>query len=175
MATSNSAKLQEHNFSLRSKRQLRKLRENNDYVYTGDSINPDASLGLFTIRRLQIDDIICTYEGIRITEEEAQQREDNGKSTSHMFSIGDGIVVDGFGYRFGAVMANHHCRPNAALDVIRLDSPEHAPVGILRALQEIPQGAEVVTACNYPDATEAWERCSCSAGIHCSGWIGKKA
>lgn len=164
--------LREDKFSKFSLLQFEQLREKHRYKFIARSDIEQAGQGLFSYDEFKRHEITCVYEGDRITKQELNVREQNEKPTSHAFDIGNGIIVDGYGYSEGGAIANHSCNSNARLAIIKLDGPEHAPVGVLRALRKINPGEEVTCPYNYDlELIEIWEQCS-SGAEKCSGWIG---
>jgi len=105
---------------------------------------PGAGKGLFTMRDIRKDEIVCEYEGELITWNDAIERNDKGKG-GYVYYINDKTCIDAFYYKktFGRY-ANDAAglaripglRNNAVYD-------EKKKKVFIKATRNIPAGSEV--------------------------------
>jgi hypothetical protein len=93
-----------------------------------------TGLGLFATAAIARGDSIVEYKGRRITHARAQRLEARG--ARYMFEIDGRWTIDGSSRRNVARYANHSCRPNAEVDLIKGKL-------MLRAIKNILPGDEI--------------------------------
>jgi SET domain-containing protein len=76
-----------------------------------------AGLGLFATTAIAKGASIIEYKGRRITHAQAQRLEARG--ARYMFEIDSRWTIDGSSRRNVARYANHSCRPNAEVDLVK--------------------------------------------------------
>lgn len=134
-------------FSDVSKQHYAELEAKSKRTYTGESRNPFFGNALFAAEVIHAGELICLYYGERMPFCKAEARIKEGGTSDYMLYVTDGVVIDGVGVGHGAAMANHSCMPNAELQHEYLPGWERAPIGLLRAIEEIEVGDEIET--NY--------------------------
>lgn len=92
-----------------------------------------AGLGLFALEDIPKEQIVIEYTGERITTKEADKR--GGR---YLFTIEDGLVIDGKGRENTARYINHSCKPNAEAEIDQEDNRVY-----IRACQKIKAGEEI--------------------------------
>jgi SET domain-containing protein len=93
-----------------------------------------TGLGLFATAAIARGDFIVEYKGRRITHAQAQRLEARG--ARYMFEIDSRWTIDGSSRRNVARYANHSCRPNAEVDLVKRKL-------MLRAIKAIKPGDEI--------------------------------
>jgi SET domain-containing protein len=93
-----------------------------------------TGLGLFATAAIARRDFIVEYKGRRITHAQAQRLEARG--ARYMFEIDSRWTIDGSSRRHVARYANHSCRPNAEVDLVKGKL-------MLRAIKNISPGDEI--------------------------------
>ena len=117
------------------------LRKENINVYVGNDDNPLLGRSLFAARDFVKHQLICMYEGERLSNIQEEQRRLLKHDDSYMFDLGFGIVIDAVKLKRGGAMTNSSCEPNATLEVGFLDETTRFPVGYLRSRREIKAGS----------------------------------
>jgi uncharacterized protein len=93
-----------------------------------------TGLGLFATAAISEGASIIEYKGRRITHAQAQRLEARG--ARYMFEIDSRWTIDGSSRRNVARYANHSCRPNAEVDLVKGKL-------MLRAIKAIKPGDEI--------------------------------
>ena len=138
-------------FSNASKTRFAELESKSKSTYVGESRNPFFGNALFAAETIEEGELICLYYGNRMPWCEAEARIKAGGDSEYMLYVTDGIVIDGFGYGYGACMANHSCFPNSELQHEYLPGYDRAPIGLLRATEKIEVGDEIEENYGYWD------------------------
>ena len=102
-----------------------------------------TGLGLFATRPIEKKTIIVEYKGRRVTNEEADQLEE--QNSRYMYELNSRWTVDGSSRSNVARYANHSCRPNAESDVLLgpRASGRRGGMVIIRAIRNIAPGDEI--------------------------------
>ena len=109
--------------------------------------------GCYTTTRIPKGKRVAEYTGPRLTKAEADELYDN-KPITYLFGLGDGsIVIDG---HCMAMFINHSCDPNCESD------EEEGRVWI-KAIKNIPAGAEITYDYCLYDGGDEPQHCNCGA------------
>ena len=102
-----------------------------------------TGLGLFATRPIEKKTIIVEYKGRRVTNEEADQLEE--QNSRYMYELNSRWTVDGSSRSNVARYANHSCRPNAESDVLLGPRAlgRRGGMVIIRAIRNIASGDEI--------------------------------
>jgi hypothetical protein len=102
-----------------------------------------TGLGLFATRPIEKKTIIVEYKGRRVTNEEADQLEE--QNSRYMYELNSRWTVDGSSRSNVARYANHSCRPNAESDVLLGPRAlgRRGGMVIIRAIRNIAPGDEI--------------------------------
>lgn len=97
--------------------------------------------GLYSLERIQAQEMIIEYVGERIRQEIADLREirytESGIGSSYLFRIDEGTVVDATKKGGIARFINHSCSPNCTAKIIRVGGTKRI---VIYALRDIEKG-----------------------------------
>jgi len=120
--------------------------------------------GCYTTTRIAKGRRVAEYTGPRITKDEADLLYEESLVT-YLFGLGDGaVVIDG---HCMAMFINHSCQPNCETD------EEDGRVWI-RAIKNIPPGAEITYDYCLYDGGDEDQLCNCGEGA-CRGTMYSRA
>lgn len=109
--------------------------------------------GCYTTTRIPKGKRVAEYTGPRLSKDEADVLYQS-RPITYLFGLGDGsIVIDGFGT---AMFINHSCDPNC-------ESGEEDGRVVIRAIKNIPAGAEITYDYCLYDGGDELQPCNCGA------------
>jgi len=109
--------------------------------------------GCYTLDSIRKGTRVCEYDGPRVSKDIADERYAD-RMVTYLFGIGEtGQVIDGFGM---PMFINHCCDPNC-------ETEEDNGRIFIKAIKNIPAGAELTYEYNLYDSDEEEQPCFCSA------------
>lgn len=166
-------------WSKSSKAHYEELKNKQKATYVADVVNPFLDKGLYAAVNIKAGEFINLYEGERQAKVECEARQKRGRTSAYALDIGSGIIIDAYGFPYGAAMANHSCEPNARLRRGHLRGWEKAPFGYMQAIKDISMGTAIEVDYGYiRDLTDRklksiiesnnYMKCRCMA-VSCKG------
>lgn len=109
--------------------------------------------GCYTTTRIPKGKVVAEYTGPLLSKDEADRLYES-KPVTYLFGLGDGsTVIDGYGT---AMFINHSCDPNC-------ESDEVNGRVLIRAIKNIPAGAEITYDYCLYDGGDEPQHCNCGA------------
>ena len=107
--------------------------------------------GCYTTRKLRKGQLVCEYDGPRLSKAEADKLYAD-RFVTYLFGVGErNMVIDGFGT---AMFINHCCEPNC-------ESEEREGRIFIVALRDIAAGEELTYEYNLYDSDDQTQDCFC--------------
>ena len=112
---------------------------------------PDAGKGLFTLKDIKKGQLICEYEGEKITWNEAIKRNDKGKG-GYVYYISDKVCIDAYTLKKTFGRYANDAAGLARVSKLRNNSTYHEVKNrvYIKATRNIPAGSEVFVSYGRP-------------------------